>query len=301
MRRREFITLLGGATTWPLSARAQQSAMPLIGFLASASSDGYAWVLPPLREGLAAAGYVEGRNLTIEYRWADDQYDRLPTLVAKLVRRQVAVIFVTGGVVSAVAAKSSTTVIPIVFVHGSDPVRYGLVSSFNRPGGNVTGLTFHNSALGPKRIGLLRDVVPRAAVIAVLVNPTNPNASPDAEEMQDAGRSIGVKIEVVHAGSERELDGAFAEIVQLGADALIAVCGQQQASRGAGREIRRADDVPNPPIHLARGPNQLRNRPCGRLSPSRSLCRADTQGRETRRPAGASADQIRSDHQSQDC
>jgi putative ABC transport system substrate-binding protein len=195
--------------------------MPVMGFLASASADGYAWVLPPLREGLAAAGYVEGRNLTIEYRWADDQYDRLPALAADLVRRPVAVIFATGGVVSAVAAKSATTTVPIVFVHGSDPIQYGLVASFNRPGGNVTGLTFHNSALGPKRVGLLRDVVPKATVIAVLVNPNNPNAVPDSKEMRDAGRSIDVKIEVVHAGNERELDSAFAKIVQLGADALI--------------------------------------------------------------------------------
>jgi putative ABC transport system substrate-binding protein len=193
----------------------------VIGFLARASADGYAWVLPPLREGLAAAGYIEGRNLTIEYRWADDQYDRLPALAAELVRRPVAVIFVTGGVVSAIAAKSSTATLPIVFAHGSDPIRYGLVASFNRPGGNVTGVTFHNSTLGPKRIGLLREVVPKAAVIAVLVNPNNPNAIPDTKEMQDAGRSVGVRIEVIHAGSERGLDDAFAKIVQLGAGALI--------------------------------------------------------------------------------
>jgi putative tryptophan/tyrosine transport system substrate-binding protein len=222
MRRRDFVTLLGGATVaWPFGARAQQSAMPVMGFLASASADGYAWVLPPLREGLSAAGYVEGRNLTVEYRWADDQYDRLPALAAELARRPVAVIFATGGVVSAVAAKSATTTVPIVFVHGSDPIQYGLVASFNRPGGNVTGLTFHNSALGPKRVGLLRDVVPKAKVIALLVNANNPNAVPDSKDMQDAGRSIDVTIEVVHAGNERELDGAFAKIVQLGGHALI--------------------------------------------------------------------------------
>jgi putative tryptophan/tyrosine transport system substrate-binding protein len=162
MKRRAFITLISGAAAWPLGARAQQPAIPVMGFLASASSDGYAWALPPLREGLASAGYVEGRNLTIEYRWADEQYERLHALAADLVRRPVAVIFATGGVVSAVAAKSVTTTVPIVFVHGSDPIQYGLVASFNRPGGNITGFTFHNSALGPKRIGLLRDVVPAA-------------------------------------------------------------------------------------------------------------------------------------------
>jgi putative ABC transport system substrate-binding protein len=222
MRRREFIRLLGGAgAAWPLAARAQQPAMPVMGFLASASADGYAWVLPPLREGLAAAGYVEGRNLTIEYRWADYQYDRLPALAADLVRRPVAAIFATGGVVSAIAAKSSTATVPIVFAQGSDPVQYGLVASLNRPGGNVTGVTFYNSALGPKRIGLLRETVPKAAVIALLVNPNNPNAVSDTKEMQDAGRSIGVKIEVVHAGSARELDDAFVKTRQLAADALI--------------------------------------------------------------------------------
>jgi putative tryptophan/tyrosine transport system substrate-binding protein len=221
VRRREFITLLGGAAAWPLAARAQQPAMPVMGFLASASADGYAWALPPLREGLAAAGYVEGRNLTIEYRWADYQYDRLPALAADLVRRPVAVIFATGGVVSAIAAKSSTATVPIVFAQGSDPVQYGLVASLNRPGGNVTGATFYNSALGPKRIGLLREIVPNAAVIAVLVNPNNPNAVSDTKELQDAGRSIGVKIEVVHAGSVRELDDAFVKTRQLAADALI--------------------------------------------------------------------------------
>ena len=145
----------------------------------------------------------------------------LPSLAADLVRRGVAVMMVTGGVVSAIAAKSSTATVPIVFVHGSDPIRYGLVTSFNRPGGNITGLTFHNSTLGPKRIGLLREVVPKAAVIAVLVNPTNPNALPDSKEMEDAARSVGVKVEVVHASTARGLDDAFAEIVQLRADALI--------------------------------------------------------------------------------
>jgi len=222
IERRKFIATLTGATAaWPLSAGAQQPVMPVMGFLASASADGYAWVLSPLREGLAAAGYVEGRNLTIEYRWADDQYDRLPALAADLVQRPVAVIFATGGVVSAIAAKSSSATVPIVFAQGSDPVQHGLVASFNRPGGNVTGVTFYNSALGPKRIGLLREIVPKAAVFAVLVNPNNPNAISDTKAMQDAGRSIGVKIEVVHASSVRELDDAFAKTKQLGADALI--------------------------------------------------------------------------------
>jgi putative tryptophan/tyrosine transport system substrate-binding protein len=221
LHRREFITLLGGAAAWPLAARAQQQPMPVMGFLASASAEGYAYVLPWVREGLSLTGYVEGRNLAIEYRWADYQFDRLPALAADLVRRPVAVIFATGGVVSAIAAKSATATIPIVFAQGTDPVRYGLVASLNRPGGNVTGMTFYNSALGPKRIGLLREVVPKATVFAVLVNPNNPNAIPDTAEMQEAGRSIGVTIEVVQADNDRDLDDAFAKAVQLRADALI--------------------------------------------------------------------------------
>jgi putative ABC transport system substrate-binding protein len=219
--RREFITLLGGAAVWPLAARAQQQPMPVMGFLASASAEGYAYVLPWVREGLSLTGYVEGRNLAIEYRWADYQFDCLPALAANLVQRPVAVIFATGGVVSAIAAKSATTTIPIVFAQGSDPIRYGLVASLNRPGGNVTGVTFYNSALGPKRIGLLREVVPKATVFAVLINPNNPNAIPDTTEMQEAGRSIGVTVEVVQAGNDRELDDAFAKVVQLRAGALI--------------------------------------------------------------------------------
>jgi putative tryptophan/tyrosine transport system substrate-binding protein len=167
MTRRDFIALLGGAAAWPRAARAQQPAMPVIGFLFSASAEGYAWAMGPIREGLKEEGYAEGQNLAIERRSADYDYDRLPGLAADLVRRQVAVMFTTGSVVSALAAKSATGTIPIVFAHGSDPVRYGLVASFNRPGGNVTGVTFYNSALGPKRIELLREIVPKAAVIAI--------------------------------------------------------------------------------------------------------------------------------------
>jgi putative ABC transport system substrate-binding protein len=222
MRRREFITLLGGAAAaWPVAARAQQPAMPVVGFLVGASRDGYAPLMASVREGLKETGFAEGRNVAIEYRWADNQYDRLPELAADLVRRQPAVIFVTGGLVSAIAAKAATATIPIVFAQGSDPVDYGLVASLNRPGGNVTGVTFYNTALGPKRIELLRQIVPRAAVIAVLMNPSHPSAGSDSKQLQEAGRTIGVQIEIVHAGSERELDDAFAKIAQLRADALI--------------------------------------------------------------------------------
>jgi len=172
-------------------------------------------------KGLGEAGYAEGKNLTIEYRWADYHYDRLPALAAELVGRQVAVIFTTGSVVSAIAAKSATSAIPIVFANGSDPVKYGLVASLNRPGGNVTGVTFYNSGLGPKRIELLRQLVPKAATIGLLVNPNNPNAEDDGRDIQDAGRNVGIRIEILNASSEADIDEAFAKIAQMHADALM--------------------------------------------------------------------------------
>ena len=222
MRRRDLLGLLGGAAvSWPLGARAQQAALPVVGFLVSASAQGYARVIGPILEGLKDSGYIEGRNVAIEYRWADYQYDRLPGLAADLVRRQVAVIFTTGSVVSAIAAKSATSTIPIVFANGSDPVQYGLVASLNRPGGNVTGVTFYNSGLGPKRIELLREIVPGAKVIAVLVNPKNPNAEPDGMGIQEAGRSLGVRIELVNASTEPELESAFVKVRELRVDALM--------------------------------------------------------------------------------
>jgi len=220
MKRREFICLLGGAAAWPIGAEAQQSRVPVLGFLASASEARYTATLAAVRQGLNEAGYVEKQNLLIEYRWADFQYERLPALAAELVNRSVDAIFATGSVVSAIAAKSATASIPIVFANGSDPVQYGLVASLNRPGGNVTGITFINSQLGPKRIQLLRLLNPKTAVIAVLVNPKNPNAA-DAKIFEDAGRSIGVQIVIVNASTEAELKEAFNRAMEQGADALL--------------------------------------------------------------------------------
>jgi putative tryptophan/tyrosine transport system substrate-binding protein len=220
MRRRDFIKVIGGTVAWPLAARAQQARTPVVGFLASASEARYTNTLTSFRKGLNEAGYVEKRNLLIEYRWADFQYDRLPALAAELVQRSVDAIFATGSVVSALAAKSATATIPIVFANGSDPVQYGLVASLNRPGGNVTGITFINSELGPKRIQLLRLLNPRTAVIAVLVNPKNPNAA-DAKTFEAAGRSIGVKIVIVNASTEPELKEAFDRAVEQRTDALL--------------------------------------------------------------------------------
>jgi putative tryptophan/tyrosine transport system substrate-binding protein len=219
MRRRDFITLLGGAAGgWPLAAGAQQSRMPVLGFLTSASAVGYAGVIAAVHKGLNEAGFLEKRNLSIEYRWADYHYERLPALAAELVSRPVDVIFATGSVVSAIAAKSATSNIPVVFANGSDPVQHGLVASLNRPGGNVTGVSFINSQLGPKRIQLLLQLHPKTATIAVMVNPKNPNAV-DARTFESAGRMVGVKVIILNASSEPELKEAFSQAVQQRADA----------------------------------------------------------------------------------
>jgi putative ABC transport system substrate-binding protein len=221
VKRREFITLLGGAAAgWPLAARAQQTRMPVLGFLGSAAEADYKTTTAAVRRGLNEAGYVEKQNLLIEYRWANFQYERLPALATELAKLPVDVIFATGSVVSAIAAKSATASIPIVFANGSDPVQYGLVTSLNRPGGNVTGITFINSQLGPKRIQLLRLLNPKTAVIAVLVNPKNPNAA-DAKTFEAAGRSIGVQIVIINASTEVELKESFGRAVELHADALL--------------------------------------------------------------------------------
>jgi putative tryptophan/tyrosine transport system substrate-binding protein len=220
MRRRDFITLLGGAAAWPLAARAQQPTMPVIGFLGSASQASYIPTQAAVHRGLNEAGYVEKQNLLVEYRWANFQYERLPALAAELASRPVKAIFATGSVVSALAAKSATATIPIVFANGSDPVQYGLVASLNRPGANVTGITFINSQLGPKRIQLIRLLNPKATVIAVLVNPKNPNAA-DAKSFEAAGPSLGIEIITINASAEPELKEAFRQAVEKRADALL--------------------------------------------------------------------------------
>jgi putative ABC transport system substrate-binding protein len=221
MRRREFITLLSGAAAWPVTARAQQPAMPAIGFLSIASPELYADRLRAFRQGLSETGYVDGRNLMIEYRWAGSEYDRLPTLAADLVRRQVAVIATGGGVVTVRAAKAATATIPIVFQMGADPVALGVVASLNRPGGNVTGVASLNVELGPKRLELLHELVPTAALVGVLVNPTNPNAESLTRDLLAAARTLELKLHVLHAGTEHDFDQAFATLVQLRAGGLV--------------------------------------------------------------------------------
>jgi putative tryptophan/tyrosine transport system substrate-binding protein len=219
-RRREFIAGLGGAAVWAHAARAQQSRVPVLGFLASASEAAYTTTIAAVRRGLSEAGYVEKQNLLIEYRWANFQYERLPALAAELAKRPVDAIFATGSVVSAIAAKSATANIPIVFANGSDPVQYGLVASLNRPGGNVTGVSFINGQLGPKRVQLLRLLNPKTTIIAVLVNPKNPNAA-DAKNYEAAGRTVGVEIVILNASTEPELKEAFNRAVEQHADAML--------------------------------------------------------------------------------
>ena len=229
MGRREFITLLGVAAAWPLVARAQQSAMPVIGYLHSASPEPYSSMMAAFRHGLAEAGYVDGQNVTIDYRWAEGQFDHLPALAAELVAHRPAVLVAAGGDVSAVAAKAATTTVPIVFTIGADPVKSGLVASLNRPSSNLTGVTFFTITLGPKRLEMLRELQPKAGKIAMLVNPKSLN--PDAKEVQEAARALGQSVHVLDAASEGELDTAFRSLAQERDDALIVVSNPLFTSR----------------------------------------------------------------------
>jgi putative ABC transport system substrate-binding protein len=221
MQRRKFIALLSGAAAWPFTTRAQQPARPVIGFLSSASPDLYANRLRAFRQGLKEAGYVEGQNVAIEYRWAEGQNDRLPALAAELVQRHVDVIAAAGGTPSAVAAKAATATIPVVFGVAVDPVKIGLVASLNRPGGNLTGITNLNVEVGPKRLELMRELIPAATNIAVLVNPTSPIAEPFSRSMQAAARTLGQQVHVLQASTEQDFDKVFADLARLRAGALV--------------------------------------------------------------------------------
>jgi putative ABC transport system substrate-binding protein len=221
VRRREFITLLGGgAAFWPLGARAQQPVLPVVGFLNSASPDGYAPMVAAFRQGLKETGYVEGQNVAVEFRWAGGQYDRVPAMAAELIRRQVTVIAATS-TPAALSAKAATTTIPIVFTMSGDPVKLGLVANLSRPDGNVTGVTQLNVEVGPKRLELAHELVPTATTIALLANPTNPISGTLLRDLQAAARSLGLQLHVLPASSERDIDGAFATLARLRLGVLV--------------------------------------------------------------------------------
>jgi putative tryptophan/tyrosine transport system substrate-binding protein len=231
MRRREFVALLGGAAaTWPLSARAERGAMPVIGVLGSTSAESLKDVLPGFRQGLYETGYVEGQNIAIEYRWAENQIERLPALAAELVRRQVAVIVATGGSVPALAAKAATSTIPIVFMTGEDPVKLGLAVSLAKPGGNLTGMNFFTTEFTAKRLAFLRELVPGAARVAVLVNPVTASES-TLRDVEAAAPAMGLQIQVFKANSISEIDAAFATFVHERPDALFVSSGPFFTSR----------------------------------------------------------------------
>jgi putative ABC transport system substrate-binding protein len=219
--RRKFIAALGGAATWPLAARAQQPAVPVIGFLSSRSPGDSADVVSAFRRGLVQSGFAEGRSAAIEYRWAEGRYDRLPALAADLVRRQVNVIAAIGGIPVALAAKAATTTIPIVFQIGADPVGTGLVASLNRPGGNLTGVATLNAELAPKKLELLHEIVPSATTIVLLVNPTNPVSETLSRDTQAAARTLGLGLHVLQASAERDFTTVFATLGQLRAGGLV--------------------------------------------------------------------------------
>jgi ABC-type uncharacterized transport system substrate-binding protein len=222
MRRRDFITLIGSmAVAWPLTARAQPPSMPVIGFLHGASPEPFAQLMATFREGLKDVGYVEGQNVAIEYRWANGQYDRLPALASDLVQRQVAVITTAGGSLSGLAAKKATATIPIVFTAGDDPVKVGLVASLNHPGENITGVSVLIGALDAKKLGLLREIVPKVAVIGVLENPTIPAVKDRLGSVQEAARKAGQQIQVFFASDEPTLEATFPRLAQSGVGALV--------------------------------------------------------------------------------
>jgi len=222
MRRRDFIKVIAGsAVVWPLAARAQQSAMPVIGYLYAGSPESSTQRVAAFRKGLNEAGYREGENVAIEFRWANDQTDRLPELAADLIRRRVAVIATPGSTPASLAAKAATTTIPIVFGIGSDPVQEGLVTSLARPGGNVTGVAWQSGELGAKRLALLHELLPKAMRVVLLVNPNNPLTAPIVADVQTAAPSVGVQIEVMTATNNREIDSAFAGLAQKRIDALL--------------------------------------------------------------------------------
>ena len=303
MRRRKFITLLGGAAVaGPLAARAQQPVMAVVGLLSSAQLDDRR--IGAIRQGLKDGGYIEGRNLAIKYRSADSRFDRLPAMAADLASDPVAAI-VALGPPATLAAKAATTTIPIVFAMGADPVDLGLVSNLNRPGGNVTGVTFLTNTLGAKRLELLRELIPSVTVVGFLINPGNPTSEFQIRDVQAAARAFDIEPLILHAGSERNIDAAFASFVQQRATAVIV--GADSLFRESARSTSRAGGTSRDARNLSFArvcrhwwTDELCTQPDGCLSPRRWLRRADSQRRKAGRLADPTGGEIRVHHQSQD-
>ena len=252
MRRRQFITLLGGAAAaWPLGARAQQAAMPVIGFLSGRSPADSVEEVKAFHRGLAETDHVAGKNIAIEFRWADGHYDRLPALATELVARRVAVIAAVGGGASGLAAKSVTSIIPIVFASGGDAVKIGLVDSFNRPGGNVTGVNIIFGALGAKRLELLRELLPAATAIAMLVNPNYPSAPIEVQDVEAAGRKLGLRIDIFNARTESEIEPAFTSLAEQQVSGLL-IADDPFLQGQRGRLVRLAERQAVPAIYFSR-------------------------------------------------
>jgi putative ABC transport system substrate-binding protein len=292
VKRREFITLLGGAAAWPLAARAQQTAMPVVGLVSARSAQDAARYTAAFRKGLNETGYVEGQNVTVEYHWLDGQYDRLPSLIAQLVRHRVAVIATPAFTAGAQAAKAATTTIPIVFGANEDPVKLDLVASLARPGGNATGINIFTSELVAKRLGLPHDLVPKAVRVAVLINPANaPVAEAMLREVPEAAHAIGLQIQVLNASTSREIEAAFATLVRDGADALfVAPDGFFGSRRVQFATLAAAHRVPAAyslrEFAEAGGLMSYGFELHRTVSPGRHLCRPYSQRRKTSRSAG---------------
>jgi putative ABC transport system substrate-binding protein len=300
LRRREFITLLGGAAAaWPIAARAQQT-MPVIGYLNLTPAGANAFDTAGFFQGLGEIGYVEGRNVTIEYRSADFRADRLPALAVDLVQRRVSLIAAIGGPASAIAAKAATTTIPIVFVTGGDPVQLGLVASLNQPGVNLTGVSFLTNALGSKRLELLLELVPSVDTIGFLADPTNPNTEPETADMLAAASALKRKLLVVRSSTASEVDAAFASLAGQRAGALVVAPGVlHQPARSApriGAAPRFARDLSKARIRLGRRADELWHQHHGCASPSRPLRRQDSQGRTAGGFADHAVGEIRAGH-----
>jgi putative tryptophan/tyrosine transport system substrate-binding protein len=305
LKRREFIALLGGAAAWPLAARAEQPEMPVIGLLSLASLDPYAHPMTAFHAGLQETGYIEGQNVTIEYRWADGRYDLLPSLAAELVRRSVTVLAAIGGTRVGRAAMAATATIPIVFLSGADPIKVGLVHSLSRQGGNATGVHLLTGALDPKRLGLLRELAPEATLVGVLLNPNVEDFQFRVADVQEAARTVGLQIHVLRATTDPEIDAAFAALSGIRAGALVVSSNaffrtrREQivalAARNAipaiydGREYAAAGGLVSYGTSLAHGYRQAG------IYTARIL-----KGAKPRRPAGVSVDQIRVRHQHED-